>query len=81
MVKRDDAIAQISRDTLKANLAELARRRYTTTEFSAVCGLSTPTMRKKLANPNLLTIFEINAIAELTNTNASDLLTRLLREM
>ena len=81
MAERKDAVVQISRDTLKANLAELARRRYHTTEFAAVCGLSTPTMRKKLANPMLLTVFEVHAIADLTHTNASDLLTRLLREM
>ena len=73
--------SKINREIITANICTLKRRHYTITEFMAVCGISHPTMRKKLANPNLFTIAEINAIAELTNTNAIDLITKSLEEM
>ena len=72
---------KLQKSTIRANFETLKRRRYTHAEFCAVCDLSNPTLRKKLANPELFTIKEINAIAELTHTKAADLLTRLLEEM
>lgn len=73
--------SKIKKETIWANVATLKRRNYSNAELCAVCDLSHPTLRKKLANPELFTIREINAIAELTHTKAADLLTRLLEEM
>ncbi len=79
--KREERESKIKREIISANLMALKRRHYSVTEFMAVCGISHPTIRKKLINPELFTVGEINRIAELTHTNAADLLTRLIEEM
>lgn len=76
--KCEESESKIRREVISANLHTLKRRHYSVTEFMAVCGISHPTMRKKLTNPELFTIGEINRIAELTDTSAADLLTRLI---